>query len=266
MSDLILREFAERAQGLVRVPDLAQIERRGRDQRRSRVAGVGSLAAALLAVGGWLGAGALDQDRTDPAEDPRSEPPLYLEGDGATLEPGTYRLWVSADGTRQAAVVTTPPGWRRWLTPIRTAGNSGAAMVLVSRIHAVVEDACESVYTGKTDIPPNDSQALVTALAAMPRFRVVQPPAPDDRFGHPATHLRVASDRTTCRAGTFQLWTTDLGFLPAEESSLRLDLWVVDLGEHVVLVAGGWIPGTPGWAVAEMREVIDSVEFIDDRG
>ena len=54
MSELELREFRTRAEELVDLPDLAELESRGRRLHRRRIALGAGLAAAVLAVAGGL--------------------------------------------------------------------------------------------------------------------------------------------------------------------------------------------------------------------
>ena len=82
MSELKLREFGARAEELVTLPDVAELEHRGRERRHRRVALVAALAACVLAVAGLVTL------RDDP---PRNVAPINTPDDsgGARSYPAT---------------------------------------------------------------------------------------------------------------------------------------------------------------------------------
>ena len=41
-----------------------------------------------------------------------------------------------------------------------------------------------------------------------------------------------------------------------------LDIWVVDVGSRPVLVLATFDPSSPAWLGDELREVVDSVRFV----
>src|SRR4249920_904897 len=54
MSERLLAEFRDRAERLVAVPDLRELQRRGTQRRRVRVAASAAVLAFVLAIGGAL--------------------------------------------------------------------------------------------------------------------------------------------------------------------------------------------------------------------
>ena len=98
----------------------------------------------------------------------------------------------------------------------------------------------------------------------LPRHRVVVAPEPDDRFGYPATHLRLRAGDLSCPGAVteFELFLADHGLIASLGSRSILDLWVVDVGRHPVLVAATWTPNSPTWLVRETAAVLASVRLV----
>jgi len=69
MSDRLLREFRERAESLVPVPDLGELRRRGLRLRRARIAAGAAVPASALAIGGAVATSSItDKDSIGPAQ------------------------------------------------------------------------------------------------------------------------------------------------------------------------------------------------------
>ena len=101
MSELKLREFGARAEELVTLPDVAELEHRGRELRHRRVALVAALAACVLAVAGLLVLRDEPQGAVEPVRPPDGEGIGGTPYPGAvmqTLRPGTYWIDMSAPG------------------------------------------------------------------------------------------------------------------------------------------------------------------------
>jgi hypothetical protein len=41
-----------------------------------------------------------------------------------------------------------------------------------------------------------------------------------------------------------------------------MDAWVVDAGTRPVLVLATWEPGSPGWLIAQLHDVVDTVRLV----
>ena len=120
-SELRLRELGREAQDLVDLPDLGSLERRGRALRFRRQAGVVAATVVLATTGVFL---FQDRSQQEPQPAPRSEriapyPGPLMED----LEPGTYEMTPSRDGTDPTALITVPSGWNSWEGPNRFDGH-----------------------------------------------------------------------------------------------------------------------------------------------
>ena len=106
-SDLRLRgELGREAQDLVDLPDLGSLERRGRALRFRRQAGVVAATVILATTGVFL-----FQDRTSPEPVPAPRSERFAPYPGPLMEdldPGTYEMTPSRDGTKTTALITVP--------------------------------------------------------------------------------------------------------------------------------------------------------------
>ena len=127
MNDLQLREFRTRAEELVDLPDLAELEGRGRRLHRRRIALGAGLAAAVLAVTGGLVVARSATTATRRRSSRRTtERPPRCEYPGPvmeTLDAGTYLLQPSWEDTAPRARLTLPAGWNAWEGPNRFDGD-----------------------------------------------------------------------------------------------------------------------------------------------
>jgi hypothetical protein len=278
MSELKLREFADTAERLVELPDLADLERRGRSlQVRRRVAVVA--AAVALAVLGGLLARSITPKAIEPVhpvkpEIGQSQP--YPGNQMRTLEPGTYELHPSSVSSEPTALVTLPRGWNDWEGPNRFNGhrpgdptigryNEPALTratwyvgVLVVKLVAVANRVCERPLSPDDFVHTYDE--IVAAMTHLPGYRITEGPTRLEAFGRPATHLRYrqTGTRQSCPDDTTMMTATN-GGIGGEEN---MDVWVVDVEGVPLTVFKSWNGDVPARIAAELDAVVESVEFV----
>jgi DNA-directed RNA polymerase specialized sigma24 family protein len=252
----------------VELPDFEQVVKRGHRLRRRRAAMAAGAAALGIALAGYLAGTLREPEAGRPVDghDDVVETKPYGTGTELELEAGTYEILVGDDMTPTVAFVTLPEGWFGWRGPLRLVDDDSEASVLVLDVAEVVTRPCQPLWFGMEDVGEGP-ESLVRALRGMPRHQVLQPPEPDDRFGHPATHLRVRALATaSCPGGEdFAVWRTDKGLIPTRPL-LVTDLWVVDVEGHQVLVAAGRTPAVSPWVLAEQEDVLASVRLERGKG
>lgn len=129
------------------------------------------------------------------------------------LPAGRYLIPVTSDDRGPGALVTTPPGWQRWAGPNRYLPPDGYVALLVLQVNEIATRPCRAVDGNGLEPVEAGTTALVEALREQPGHLLVQGPEPDDRFGLPATHLRLrATQRARCPSDRdYHLWNTDRG-------------------------------------------------------
>jgi hypothetical protein len=204
MSDLKIAEFRELAERGLDVPDLAVLERRGRNLRRRRVATTaGGLA---LALGAGLGIANIAMDSGDTALDPATTPsPTSSTWDGVrttldhgegVLLPGPQEL--IRDGV---AVRFDAPGenWEWWGPGMglrRTADdphNYGASIFFLQDASARLQP-CRDDRVQALGADPDQLIANVAPLLDLAHATVLQGPRVVTAFGGAAVHLRLQTN------------------------------------------------------------------------
>ncbi|MEO6512887.1 MAG: hypothetical protein ABIO16_17955, partial [Nocardioides sp.] len=206
MSESRLRAFADEAVRLVDVPDLAALERRGRDLRtRRRTSVVASLAIVGL-LGTWM---VRDQWPSDEGPDKVDTPARvvlpYPGNQMQDLPPGTYDLEPSALRDDPTALVTLPQGWNSWKGPNKFDGHRAGDPtkgpynedalgrltwymgVLVVKVVGVGRDLCMQAPMSTTFV--ETAAETVEAIRAVPGYRVAEGPEAVETAGYPATRL-----------------------------------------------------------------------------
>jgi hypothetical protein len=257
MSDLKITEFRELAERGLDVPDLAVIERRGRNLRRRRVATTaGGLA---LALGAGLGIASIAMDSGDAALDPASPPsstsglwdsgvrispdrgeavllpmPQELNGDGVTVRfdvPGkNWEWWGRGMGLRRTA--DTPDDY-------------GAAIFFLPDASARLQP-CRDNRMEALGADPDALIANVAPLLDLAHATVLQGPRVVTAFGGTAVHLRLQTNgaclegggRPAQLRGVVQFSPVD----PAWPGQNVLDLWhvVVPGPEPASMLVASW--------------------------
>lgn len=272
MSDQQLKDFGARAETLVEIPDFAELDLRGRHLRVRRRAGVAAALAVVLTV---VGVATAQIHRK--SEDPRPiKPPhagarTYQGGTMKTLEPGTYRLHPSLTASDLTAELTVPAGWNSWIGPNRFDGhapgrsNNEALGHLTWYVGALVLEV-DGVNTRGCGAPLPDletTKGVVRALQRTFSMEVIRGPETVQRFGYPATRmrLRVTKQAERCVADTAVFHSTADGYIQYVYPGTVLDVWVVDVDGTPIYVQRAWTPNAPDHIRRQLDSVIDSIEL-----
>jgi hypothetical protein len=267
-----LKDFGARAETLVEIPDFAELDKRGRDLRIRRRAGVAAALAAVVAVAGVT---VTQVHRTKADDGPVVPPPVkartYQGGTMRDLAPGTYRLRPSLIQSDLTADLTLPAGWNSWIGPNKFDGhapgrsNDQALGHMTWYVGALVLEV-DSVNTRGCGSPWNALETPDQVVAALGRafsMKVVREPEPVRRFGLPATYLRleVTGAAERCTEDTAVFHSTKDGFIQYAGTGTLVDVWVVDVGGTPIYVQRAWTRNAPTEAIAELDGVIDSIEI-----
>jgi hypothetical protein len=287
MTERMIKDFAERAEARVRLPDLAQLESRGRDLRRTRMTVGGAVAALLLMVSGVVATVAHDLRTAPPTENPKPEieeldsrPFDYHQ----QLVPGvdyTFSPWTLGAPTVTARLTVPDGGWAWWgdgLTKPRH-GYAGLfptprrpyATVGVMQPDRVSTTSCRSFHmTKKPEFADLAAEPVAAAqqIGGVPGVEVEEAARRDNRFGHPGAHIRISVPRLCPETKDLLLWSVE----PAEYAgapgtgSVRyagqlVDVWIVDVEGAQVLVYRELSPGLPASFGAESSAVLDSIRL-----
>ncbi len=276
MSEQKLREFGAQAEGLVSLPDYAELDRRGRKLHQRRLAGGAAVAACVLTVVGIAVAQNDSPRAVEPVEPPDDAPAGAQPYPGAVMEDldaGTYTLEVSWRSHYPVARITVPAGWNAWQGPNRFDGREpgrsneealGATNwyvgVLVVDVDAVASRPCSAPQDG--DSVGATAAAQVRAITRIPGYRIEQSQEPVDMFGHPATHLELYPTPAlqACKSD-FNLFDTAAHGVVGGDGTDRSDVWVVDVDGIPVLVEAASTTHAPPAVQRELTAVVDSIEF-----
>jgi len=271
MNELQLREFRTHAEELVDLPDLAELESRGRRMHRRRVALGAGLAAAVLAVTGGLVAATQRDDDGDstPIEPPDDRAPAEVaEYPGPvmeTLDAGTYEMQPSEDDDAPRVHLTLPEGWNAWQGPNRFEGDLETtgwyAGLLIVDVDAVASEPCFGLQP--QDAVSDDPAEVVAALRRLQLFRVSVVEESTEAFGYRATHLRIRPTPAFTRQcpdinvlGTAVHETVGVG---GDNSNT----WVVDVDGRAYVVEEAYGSATPPRIQRELHAIVDSIEFVE---
>lgn len=270
----LAREAEARA---VPTPDVAGLVRGGRARRRRRTTtrlAVAGLAAAVVAVTAF-NVGALDlrsdgELASEPSPSPRAELETLSEDGRATLEPGTYRMFVGKDaaGARVDVDVTVDgPGWKHGDFPVVSDEHDTtyAGFGVYQPWALASGDGCE---TGPTLGPlPRTPSGLARQLADLPRSTVLQQPGRTSVAGIPAVHLRLRIQvacpgyyRVAHAAGGTRGITYSSVALEAPD--VVIDFWVLDVDGAVVVIDEWHNLDAPAELAARARDARRSVTFV----
>jgi hypothetical protein len=273
MSELKVREFAARAEELVDLPDLTELEHRGRDLHRRRVATVAALAAGVLVAGAFVSLRNEPPESTGPVQRPDTDiggVRPYPGPEMKDLAPGTYSMDISSDPYFPTATVTVPKGWNSWEGPNRFRGlnsvaNNEKALENASWYAGALVLDVKGVSSQRCTPPALDAEvgptaaSLVRAIREIPGYRVRVDPVPSSMFDRPATHLRLVPTPST-RSCDFNIFNTSQDGVIAGGAD-REDVWVVDVDGHPVVVDAQVGRGTPLRVQRELEGIVDSIEF-----
>lgn len=281
MSDLLIHEFRDRAERGLDVPDVAEIQRRGRSLRRRRAAtAVGSLALVLAAAGG---VSTLATDGGDNGSMPATPPdpsrsPAWDSGIRTTYDRGEEVLQPGESQVRYgpAMVRFTAPSknWEWWdvgfgLRRTATSQDDYAAAVFFMPQPTVRLAPCDASRSTPLGTDPDRLVDNVSPLLEMAHSRVLQQPREVTAFGTRAVYLRLETtagceqyggDPSQLR-GLFNGGNVEPGFGGRHE----LELWhVVVPGEtpqSLLVAAFPWDQGGGERHQPEIAAMIDSIEI-----
>ena len=270
-SDLRLRELGREAQDLVDLPDLGSLERRGRALRFRRQAGVVAATVILATTGVFL-----FQDRTSPEPVPAPRSERFAPYPGPLMEdldPGTYEMTPSRDGTDPTALITVPSGWNSWEGPNRFDGHRDGESneqalarstwvvgVVVLDVQWVATERCQPAV-GAPGRPMGYDQT-VAAVRDIPGYQAsVDSRGGAGLFGHPSTLIELRPDaaQQEC-AGASELFGTDTNGGVGMRGDL--DVYVVDVEGRTYVVVANEVGQAPQAALDERAGVLSSVEFV----
>jgi hypothetical protein len=284
MHEQLMREFAERAEATIELPDLARIEGRARERRRTQLATLTVTAVAVLAVVALL-AFRPGADRTEPAPKPDT-PDLVVQAPVPDKEVAAGREY-TVEAYGQDYVHTIPEGQRLvatftvagqdwiWLKDaVAKVGPSSDlekgqftyATVRFSLIDRVATTQCHPVSTQWEDAA-GTPLGIARQIATVPGVDVVDEPVASERDGYPAAHVRLVVPQVCRESGRAVLWsifpssTSAPGVGTVFRSGQRLDLWILDVAGSIVAVSADHSPGLPRALMDELQAIADSVEF-----
>jgi hypothetical protein len=276
MSEQQLKHFGTHAETLVELPDFAALDARGRNLRARRRVSVAATLAAVVAVVGVT----VTQIRRDDTDTRPVKPPpsigarTYAGGTMKTLDAGRYLLRPSLTNTDLAATLTVPPGWNAWVGPNRFNGHkpgrsNGKALghatwyvgALVLEVDGINTHGCGDPNGPKLET----TEQVVAALAQAFSVEVIRRPEPVQKFGHPATRMRLRMTKAseTCTRETAVFHSPADGYIQYASGGNVLDAWVVDVDGVPIYVQKLWSPHAPQRARSELDGVIDSIRFHD---
>jgi hypothetical protein len=271
MSELKLREFGARAEELVTLPDLAELERRGRDLHHRRIAVVAAAAACVLAVAGIAVVRQDSPKNVAPIKHPddsrgvRSYPGNVMRD----LDGGTYELVISGSPDVPDVRFTLPAGWNAWEGPNRFNGHAAGrnneealghltwyAGIVYLDLAAIATKPC-----GETHAVSSTVAAVTRAVAHAPGHRVTRDADPVRAFGYPATHFRIRPTAALddCPDDALYVSARGAGIQPFTDGAS--DVWVVDVEGHPVVVFAAHSNGVPTTIRQEQEDVLASTEF-----
>ena len=272
MSELQLREFASRAEALVVLPDLADLDRQGHALRRRRRAVVAALAACVLAVVGLVVVSHEPAENVSPVRPPDDSGAVraYPGNMMRDLESGTYEMELSGSFGYPNVRFTLPDGWNAWEGPNRFNGHARGRSNDVAVGHStwyvgvVYLDmvGIASTPCGQQVRRVEPTVAEVTrAVATVPGHRVARDPGQVRAFGYPATHFRIRPTAALdgCPDQSLYVSGTGAGIQPFTDGAS--DVWVVDVKGHPVVVFAAHSRGVPASVRQEQADVLASTEF-----
>ncbi|MGY2876730.1 hypothetical protein ACVW00_003920 [Marmoricola sp. URHA0025 HA25] len=257
--------------------ELSLVLRRAHRRRQTRViAGVGLLAAAVVAAVAWLG-GVPGLVRADQPPDPARTPkvtvlhPRSMAGIDGPIEAGTWVVpfWGNAPDSLPRAVVEVPEGYGSpggWVVDRGADGDPDQyGSVSFWTVHRVFRDPCEGVTSFD---PGPGTAALARALRSQTGFTATSP-RPVEVDGYAGLYLEVSfptdSARVVgCRGSQYLLWSTDAGdSYGTDRAGTVSRLWILDvLGTRVVMVADT-TPREDAAATAEVLGIAASAHFLE---
>lgn len=300
MSERLLKEFRSRAEDLVPVPDFDELERRGMRRRRAHRTVGAAVIVSALAVGGILATTAIDRPLVGPAQiDPSPSPPTADDTELRFLRSGSSQVVrpfdTGQDPVRpenpQVRFVVPGSSWywlelgagtdRNWAHVVgglnmaeQTGGPIGSTYIRVgvTPIAGVPQQRCPGLAPLPVQAVPESALPAARALVVSPGVEVLSAPSVVQKFGYEAAHVRFRVTQRCVGGQPVVLWRAleaggDIHGLSGEdglEPEPRrhiFDVWVVDVRGELLAVFAAHAVGADAHAIAEMRELLDSIRF-----
>jgi hypothetical protein len=288
MHEQLFREFTERAEAEIALPDLSALEERGRRLRHDRTrAAVAAVAAAVVLVVGTVVivlTGGRDEVQPAPSPDQNIvQEPVHDEELSAGRQytvpvwGQTYADTVDPGETIAARFTVAGPGWiwyRDKLAKFGPGTDPDAVPVgplvdvwltLVDRIPAV---QCPEKGELAWADAATDPLGVARQISRVDRVQVAQKPTRGELLGYPAAHVRFTVP-TGCPTSQWALlWnmfpTTTFGepgFGVSYRNGQTFDLWVLDVEGSMVAVAVDHSPEISRHIVNEANAIVDSLRI-----
>jgi hypothetical protein len=194
---------------------------------------------------------------------------------GGLPEGSQYHLEDVRDNDQGVPVTVTIPAsgwfgssWRSILTKNEDPDPpGGAGMIAFLHEHevSVFGDACRWSTT-RPDAPATTAEGTVAALAAQTSRDASEPvDITLDGYSGIAITLKVPDgvDIGQCDRHDYGSWA-GFGDYPvprAKESGQIDEVWILDVGGHVVIIDWSYYPATPPSVVDELRAIVESTTF-----
>jgi hypothetical protein len=282
MHEQLMREFTERAESGIELPDLARIEVRGRQLRRGRFAALAAVAATIL-VAGTVVATARGDDRTAPPpsdgpgvvlNDPVPDKELAAGREYTTATYGqNYAHTVPAGRLMTTSFAVVGPGWIWFKDRVIKFGPGtdpevglfNYAGVQVSLVDRVATTQCDPASTVWTDAAATPLE-LARQIGTVPRVEVVREPRTTVWGGYPAAHAVLSVPKVCTDSSAAVLWSvfpsSSVGYPGVGtvfRSGQRVDLWIVDVEGSLVAVSVEHTPHLPQSMMSELNAIAGSV-------
>jgi len=258
MSERLLKEFRERAEFLVPMPDLHELQREGTQRRRVRIAAGAALVASVLALGGTVVATTIDDENAiEPAQigPPPSADACELVANGTHgsvpsgcelhaqvdewryvdkghyfVRPFNTDLRPARPGDLEAWFEIRGDYWYWWGGGVGKACHAGACggpemapyiRVAITPITGVHGLRCQGPDPRPVQAVPSSPLAIAHRLVVPPGIDVLEAPRSVQKFGYDAAHVRFTVTEQCPSDQAFVLWRA---FEPEDDIFVRDDI------------------------------------------
>jgi hypothetical protein len=244
MSERLLREFRERAEFLVPMPDLHELQREGTQRRRVRIAAGAALVASVLALGGTVVATTIDDENAiGPAHIGPTPPPSgedcglvaggtayesvpsgcelhaqvdewrYVEEGHYFVRPFNTDLRLARPGDLEAWFEIPGDYWYWWGGGVGKASHPGGGpemapyiRVAITPITGVHGRRCQGGEPAPVQALPSSPLAIAHRLVVPPGIDVLETPRSVQKFGYDAAYVRFTVTQQCPSDQAFVLW------------------------------------------------------------
>jgi hypothetical protein len=192
---------------------------------------------------------------------PSGSPSDYAFFPDGSIEAGRHSMVLSG----KSLSVDMPSGWTSHLGFRIYTQSGGAAFIFWTPAPSnVYADPCAHE---PLDPPAGDTPAeLAAAVSSIPGTNLVGGPSDITIGGHPAklVSIRVRED-VECAPREFSLWYQEAegpagGRFP-DALGDTINVWIIDVDGAIVWIDGSWSVNTTPALQAEMRQIVESIQF-----